>query len=254
MTMRVLPIALQLYSLREQAAKDVRGVLKGVADIGYAGVEFAGFHGLTPAELKKALDALGLVATSSHGALPSKENVKEIVQAAGTLGYTHHVVSWGPDSYATREKTLETAAKLQEAAALLRGTGIKLSYHNHWWEFENKFAGKSGHQLLMENAPDLLAQIDTYWVAVGGGDPAKVLREVGSRAPLLHIKDGSVDRQKAHLAVGAGKMNWREILAAASPAAEWLIVELDSCDTDMWEAVRQSYGYLTANAFAKGKK
>ena len=252
--MRVLPIALQLYSLREQAAKDVRGVLKGVADIGYAGVEFAGFHGLTPAELKKALDELGLVCTSSHGALPSKENVQEIVQAAGTLGYAHQVVSLGPDSYATREKTLETAAKLQEAAGVLRGTRIKLSYHNHWWEFENKFGGKSAHLILMENAPDLLAQIDTYWVAVGGGDPAKVLREVGGRAPLLHIKDGPVDRAKAHQAVGAGKMNWREILATASPAAEWLIVELDSCDTDMWEAVRQSYRYLTSNGFAKGRK
>jgi sugar phosphate isomerase/epimerase len=253
MIMGAIPISVQLYSLRDVVKNDFTGVLKKVAGMGYTGVEFAGLHGMTPAAVKKVLNDLGLVASSTHGPFPTKENVKEIVETAKTLGYTRHISGMGPNDFATLEKTLESAAKFQEAAELLKGTGITFGTHNHWWEFDKKFDGKTPHQILMEKAPGLFAQIDTYWVAVGGEDAAAVVKKLGKRAPLLHIKDGSLNRDKAMTAIGAGSMDWKKVISAAATSTEWLVVELDRCDTDMVEAIAQSYTYLTSKGFAKGR-
>jgi len=248
------PISIQLYSLREQAKDDFTGVLKKVADMGYVGVEPAGLHGMSPAEVKKVLDDLGLVASSTHGPFPNKDNVNEIVDTAKTLGYTRHISGMGPDNFKDLETTLASAKKFQEAAELLKGTGITFGAHNHWWEFDKLFDGKTPHRVLMENAPDLFAQVDTYWVAVGGQDAAETVKKLGARAPLLHIKDGPMDRQKAMTAIGAGKMDWKAVIGAAADTTEWLIVELDRCDTDMVEAVAASYTYLVSEGLAKGRK
>jgi sugar phosphate isomerase/epimerase len=248
------PISVQLYSLRDAAQNDFKGVLKKVADIGYVGVEFAGLHGMTPAEVKSVIDDLGLVASSTHGAFPNKDNVNEIVDTAKTLGYTRHISGMGPPDFETKEKTLESAKKFQEAAALLTGTGITFGCHNHWWEFDRLFDGKTPHDLLMAAAPDLFAEVDTYWVAVGGQNAADVVKKLGARAPLLHIKDGPMDREKAMTAVGGGAMDWKAVIGGASDATEWLVIELDRCDTDMTEAVAESYRYLTSEGFAKGRK
>ena len=251
--MKPIPVSVQLYSVREEAAKDFPATLKKVASYGYVGVEFAGFHGKTAKELRSILDDLGLVASSAHGAMPGKENVGQILDDARTLGYTRHVSGFGPEQFATLEKTLEAAAVTQKAAELLKGSGVSLSIHNHWWEFDKKFDGKYPHEVFMAAAPDAFAQLDTYWIAVGGADAAKVVRQYGRRAPLLHIKDGPADREKAMTAVGRGVMDWPKVIGAAANSTEWLIVELDRCDTDMFEAVAESCRYLVSKGLGKGK-
>lgn len=252
--MGLIPISLQLYSLREEAKDGFPAVLKTVADMGYVGVEFAGLHDMKPAEVKKILDNLGLKASSTHGAFPAKENVSEIVETAKTFGYTRHISGFGPDDCATLETTLAAAKRAQAAADLLKGTGVTFGLHNHWWEFDKEFNGKTPHDVLMENAPGVFAEVDTYWVAVGGPDAAKVVKKLGARAPLLHIKDGPMVRDKAMTAVGAGGMDWKAVIGAAADSTEWLVVELDSCDTDMAVACAESCRYLTSNGLAKGRK
>jgi len=252
--MEPFPISIQLYSLREEAKGDFPAVLAKVAEIGYAGVEFAGLHGMSPADVKKAIDDLGLVASSTHGPFPTKENVNEIVDTAKTLGYTRHVSGIGPKDWETKEKAEASAARVREATEVLDGTGIAFGYHNHWWEFEKEFDGKTPHAILMEAAPGVFAQVDTYWVQVGGKDAAAIVRDLGPRAPTLHIKDGPLDREKAMTAVGAGEMDWDAVVGAASSETEWLVVELDRCDTDMTDAVTESYRFLTSAGLAKGKK
>jgi sugar phosphate isomerase/epimerase len=252
--MKPFPISVQLYSLREEAAKDFPAVLKSVADMGYVGVEFAGLHGMSPAEVRKILDDLGLAASSAHAPFPAKDNRNEIIDAAKTLGYTRHISGFGPPDFETAEKCVETAAKAQEAAELLKDTGITFGLHNHWWEFDHRIDGKIPHQIMMAKAPDVFAEVDTYWVQVGGEDAAEVLKTLGPRAPLLHIKDGPTVRDKAMTAVGAGKMDWKAVIGAADDSTEWLVVELDSCDTDMTEAVRESLRYLVDNGFGKGRE
>ena len=265
--MQPIPISLQLYSLRKEAAKDFPAVLKSVADMGYVGVEFAGYHGMAPADIKTILDELGLVASSTHGGFPDEGNVGRTVEEAKLFGYTRHIAGFGPDDCATLETTLAAAARAQAAAELLEGTGVTFGLHNHWWEFDKDFDpsrasgsfkmpndGKSPHEVLMEKAPDVFAEVDTYWVAVGGGDAADVVEKLGARAPVLHIKDGPMVKDKAMTAVGAGKMDWEAVIDAASDSTEWLVVELDSCDTDMTEAVAESCRYLTSKGCARGRE
>ncbi len=81
------PVSIQLYTLRKEAEKDLLGTLKEVAASGYVGVEMAGLYGKKPAEVRKMLDDLGLVASSAHVGLPTAENLKETVETANALGY-----------------------------------------------------------------------------------------------------------------------------------------------------------------------
>jgi sugar phosphate isomerase/epimerase len=252
--MKPAPISIQLYTVRELAAKDPVGTITQIAAAGYVGVEPAGLYGMTPKEFRALLDQVGLVASSIHGALPTVENLEEIVETARTIGYKYHISGFGPPEFATVETIVEAAAQAQKAATLLKPYGIKYGYHNHWWEWEHKIAGMYPHELLMAYAPDLFAEVDTYWAKVGGACPVMQVAKLGCRAPLLHIKDGPAVKDKAMTAVGKGTLDWQRVVAAASNHLQWMIVELDSCDTDMMQAVVDSYAYLIGNGMATGRK
>lgn len=252
--MKPAPISIQLYSVREEAAKDFPGVLKQIADMGYVGVEFAGFHGIEPADLRKLVDKLGLKVSSSHMSMPSAENAAELVETAKILGFKTIISGLGPDDFSTIEKTRASIEVFKKSVAALKGTGCCFGVHNHWWEFDKQFDGQYPHDLLMAAVPELVAELDTYWIATGGADAAKVVQKVGKRAPLLHIKDGPCNTKDAMTAVGKGRMQWGPILEAAVPTVEWLVVELDRCDTDMMQAVADSYQFLVQSGYAKGRK
>ncbi len=248
--MKKYPVSVQLYSVREQAKGDFTGVLKKIAAMGYVGVEPAGLHGLTPKELRRTLDDLGLKVSSIHGQLPTPENVNEIVDQAGALGYTMHISGFGPDQFASEAGALKAAEQFQRAAGLLKPHGLRYGFHNHWWEFDKKFDGRTPYELLMANAPDAFSELDTYWCAVGGDDPARIVKAYGKRLPVLHIKDGSLNRNDNMTAVGDGKMNWAAVIGSADEATlEWLVVELDRCATDMLEAIGKSARYLATAGF-----
>ena len=149
---------------------------------------------------------------------------------------------------------MEHAALAQKAATLLKPFGIKFGIHNHWWEFDHQIAGKYPHELFMAYAPDVFSEVDTYWVQTGGADAVTAVAKLGCRAPLLHIKDGPAVKEKAMTAVGKGVLDWPAVVAAASDNLQWMVVELDSCDTDMMQAVEDSYKYLVGNGLAQGRK
>jgi sugar phosphate isomerase/epimerase len=249
------PISIQLYTVREAAAKDFFGVLKQIAEIGYVGVESAGLHGKTPKEVRKVLDDLGLKMSSAHVGLPTKETLNEAVDTAKTLGYSILVTGYGPDQFKTADSIKAAAAKFQEGAALLKPHGLKLGYHNHWWEFD-KVDGKLGYDIFMAEAKDVLGQLDIYWATnFGAVNTPDVIKRYGKRVPLLHVKDGPLVKDQPHTAVGSGKVNIPACVKAADPQAlQWLIVELDACATDMMEAVRQSYKYLAGTSGLAGGK
>lgn len=247
------PISIQLYTVREAAAQDFPGVLKQIADIGYKGVEFAGLHGMAPAEVKKIVDDLGLEVSSAHMPMPNKENAQQLIDECNALGMKHLVTGPG-GPLDTMDNVLACADRMNEAVAALEGSGIAFGLHNHWAEFE-EVEGKLPEDVLLERVPKLFAQLDVYWVAVGGPDPAETVARLKDRAPLLHIKDGNIDPPQPHTAVGKGALDIPSIIGAADPnVLEWLIVELDSCATDMMEAVQDSYAYLTDNGLAEGNK
>ena len=249
------PISLQLYTLREAAAGDFIGVLKQVADVGYKGVEPAGLHGHKPEEIRTVLDDLGLVCSSSHGPLPTKENLQEVVDTAGALGCDMVITGAGRDEFGSLDRIRAVADRFNEAVELIRPHGLRLGYHNHWWEM-NDVDGRLGLEVLLDLAPEVFSQTDIYWAAnFGAVDVPELVAKHAARIPCLHVKDGPLVEGKPHTAVGQGKMPTPECIRAADPQVlEWLVVELDHCAGDMFEAVVESYAYLTGEGLAEGNR
>ena len=247
------PIGLQLYTLREAAAQDFPGVLRKVAEIGYKGVEFAGLHGMPAAEVKKMIDDLGMVACSAHGPMPNAGNAAQIIDECHTLGHQYLVTGPG-GSIDTMDNVLAAADRFNAGIEALGKSGIRLGLHNHWLEFQ-PVEGALPEDVMLEKSPGMFAQLDVYWIAVGGPDSAMTVARLKDRAPLLHIKDGMIEPPQPHTAVGQGVLDMPSIIAAADPdVLEWLIVELDSCATDMVQAVEDSYRYMIDNGLAEGNR
>lgn len=249
------PISIQLYTVRDIAAKDFFGTLKQIADIGYKGVEPAGFHGKSPAELHKVLNDLGMVCSSVHGPLVNKDNVAEQVATAKTLGYDTIISGVGPDDFKTMDGIKAAAAKFQAAAELLKPHGLKMGYHNHWWEMDI-IDGKLGLEHFLGLAKDVVSELDMYWASnFGQVDVPALIKKLGKRIPFLHAKDGPLVKDQPHTANGKGKMPLGACIKAADEATlKWVVVELDACATDMLTAVRDSYTYLTGQKLAQGRK
>jgi sugar phosphate isomerase/epimerase len=247
------PISVQLYSLRERAAQDFPAVLRDVAAMGYRGIEPAGLHGRTAAEARKMADDLGLVVSSAHVGLPTPQNAAELGDMAGTLGCNLLVSGAGPKEFQSLDAIKAVADRFNAAAALLKPRGLRLGYHNHWWEF-NLVNGRFGYSWFFDLCPDVVSQLDVYWCCnFDRVDVPMVIKANRGRIASLHIKDGPLVQNEPHTAVGAGKMNIPAIVRAAGPATEWLVVELDSCATDMTQAVRDSLAYLVGNELGAGR-
>jgi sugar phosphate isomerase/epimerase len=244
-----------LYSLREQAEKDFVGVLERLAKIGYKGVEPAGFWNLTPKELKKIVNDLGMEISSTHSPWARPDNISEVIDIAGDLGINMVACGYGTDAFNSVEAIKKTADEVNAMIKPLKAAGITLFQHNHYWEFE-RIDGKIAYDIYAELCPEIKFELDTYWAAnFGAEDPAEQVKKFADRAPLLHIKDGPLKRDTAMLAVGSGKIDVPAVIAAANESVlRWLVVELDRCDTDMFTAVEESYKYLVGNGLAAGNK
>lgn len=249
------PIGIQLYTLREAAKDDFVGVLKQVAETGYKAVEFAGLHGNKPAEVRKIIDDLGMVSCSMHAAPVDADNLNESVDTAKTLGYDVLITGVGGDDFKTTDSIKAAADRLQASADLLEPHGLRVGYHNHWWEMD-LVDGRVGYEILLENAPDLRGELDVYWACnFGAVNVPELLARIASRVPMLHIKDGPLVKGEPHTAVGAGKMDIPTVTRAADDGVlQWLIVELDECATDMTAAVRESVAYLAGEGLGRAGK
>ncbi len=250
-----IPIGIQLYTIREDCGKDFRASLKRIADIGYKGVETAGLYNQDPKELGKYIADLGMTVCGSHVGMPKNEKEADLLSIESNGLNTKMLVSgFGPNQFESKESFQSCISELQIAIKMLADKGLKLSYHNHWWEFVN-IGSQLAFDMLYREVPELLAEVDVYWAQVGKRDPALLIKNLKNRTPLLHIKDGNIEPKEPHTSVGSGKLNIPNIVKAAEANnTEWLIVELDSCATDMFEAVQNSYDYLIGNGLAIGNK
>ncbi|MCY4466564.1 MAG: sugar phosphate isomerase/epimerase [Chloroflexi bacterium] len=248
------PVGLQLYSLREALSADFEGAVRAVADIGYVGVE--PFGGMT-SELNDAASLfreLELEVLGSHIPYPDDANQEAVLEIAEAFGLDRVCIAFMPPSqFETLDDIKRTCQQLNRAGEFARENGLELGYHNHWWEYKELDGAATLDLMLSELDDQVFLQIDTYWVQVGGLDAADVLRQVGSRAPLIHLKDGSLDKDDDMTALGQGKMDVPGIVTAAQ-SADWHIVELDRCATDMLQAVRESCDYLVQNGLARRKQ
>lgn len=255
------PIAVQLYSLRGmmQAGyekEDFIQVLKWVADVGYKGVEPAGFWGLTPRELKSITDDLGLEICSSHSPwFRMPEQAQEIIDTASELGLKTACCGFGSDDFKNLDSIKRTAEKVNQLQELAEKGGLTLFQHNHAWEFA-KVDGRYAYDIYAELCPKIKFELDVYWSANhGANDPVEMVKRFRNRCILMHVKDGTFRPEIQMLPLGTGKMNIPATVGAADPALnKWVIVELDNCVMDMCYAIKMSYRYMVANGVCAGNK
>lgn len=256
MTDSLKPIGLQLYPFREALAADFAGSLARIADMGYVAVEFLGLHGHSPAEAAAITGRLGLQTCASHIPLPTGDALRDALDEASVLRHAFPVANSSREDCASEETVQALAARLERAAAFFKQHGLRFALHNHWWEFASTIADRFAWESIMEQAPDLSAELDTYWCAHGGRtDPAGVIMSYRRRIPLLHIKDGTLGETPGHAPVGSGDLDIAAIMRAADPAVvKWVIVDLlEDPHADMFESAGESYRYLTVEGLAAGR-
>jgi sugar phosphate isomerase/epimerase len=244
--------SLQLYTLRNAISEDLPGTIKRVADIGFTQVEPYNFVA-TAKELGAALKKNGLTAPSGHAPLMSQDQ-DEIFAAAKELGISTVIDPFLPAEHWQKAEDIQaTAEKLNQAAKKGAEYGIRVGYHNHAWELESIIDGRTALEYFASLLdPELVLEVDTYWVAVGGQDPVDILAKLGDRVKFIHIKDGPLTRDnKAQQPAGQGKVPVMDVIAAAA-SLEVGVVEFDDYAGDIFDGIAQSLAFLNNNTAAEG--
>lgn len=252
--MTKIPIALQMYTLRDDCEKDFAGTIKKVAEIGYPAVELAGRGSLSVQELSSLLADNHLTLAGSHIGLDQLENdLPNIIQENLTLGNRYIVVPYlGEERRKTADDYKKTGETFNKIGETLQQSGLTLCYHNHDFEFKPLDNGQIGLDILLENSDPALVkfEVDTYWVLKGGQDPVAFVRKHSGRVPLMHIKDMD-PADDSFAPIGTGKLPLDALIAAAPDiGTQYLIVEQDVCKGPAIEAVTLSYNNLKAKGYA----
>ena len=239
--------SIQLYTLRNAVQEDLQGTIRKVADIGFTQVEPYNFVAMAK-ELGAALKENGLTAPSGHAPLLSQDQ-DEIFAAAKELGITTVIDPFIPaERWQSAEDIQATAAGLNAAARKGAEYGLRVGYHNHQWELESNIGGRTALEYFADLLdPELVLEVDTYWVAVGGQDPVEILTKLGDRVKFIHIKDGPLTTDtKAQQPAGQGKVPVLDVIAAAK-SLEVGVVEFDDYAGDIFEGINESLSFLMAS-------
>lgn len=241
-----MKFAVQMYSLREQckSPEALLKTLEAVREIGYEGVEFAGYQGLPAKALKEKCGALGLTVVGTHNnPVELFETLDQTIAFDRALGCENIVLAWAPTE--TAEEVAELVERLAAAAAQAAQAGLRVLYHNHSHEFKLI----DGVYPLDRIKTACLLELDTYWSFHAGIDTPRYLRENRGRIGLIHLKDG---KGGTPCALGEGENNIPAILRAAREiGAQWAVVENDAPVPDGLSDVARSLEYLKNNEMIK---
>lgn len=235
--------AIQLYTLRDFISNEetlIQALLQ-LKEMGYQGVEFAGYYGISIAKIKELLAETGMQAVGSHIGIDDLEHeLEKSLSDAAALGLKKVAMSWSAaNSPEEIQRTLRVLKAAQEAA---KTYGMELLYHNHSHELQ-PVEGWEGLALERIKATVPL-EVDLYWVFHAGFDPVRFLRENIAEIGLVHIKDGK-KAEPAPCALGEGENDIPGICAAAKDCGvEWLIVENDDPTPDGLQDAGRSMAYL----------
>ncbi|MCS7224954.1 MAG: sugar phosphate isomerase/epimerase [Armatimonadetes bacterium] len=244
--MAQIPIAVQLYSVRNDCAKDLPGTLKEIAQMGYEGVEFAGYYGYQAHELRRLLDDLGLKVAGTHTGVDtlSPSRLAETLEFNQTLGNRYLIVPWvGEEWRKTRDDWLRLAEFLTEVSEKVRGGDFTVGYHNHHFEFQQTFDGENLWDLLLRHTPGEVAmQLDTGNAMHGGAtgqDLLAIIQRYPGRAKTVHLKEYSSANPTA--LIGEGEVPWKEFLSQCikTGGTEWFIIEQESYAFPPLECIRK---------------
>jgi sugar phosphate isomerase/epimerase len=238
---RVAKIALQLYTVREQADRDLEDTIRRVGALGYDGVELFGLHGHTPGQVRGWLDAAGLAAAGRHASLEAFEDeLDRLAAELATLGTNRAAQSWVDPEELRAPGTL--LARMEAVARAARDVGVRFGFHNHWAEVAPVDGAGTFLDRLRELPADLLwLELDLGWIWHGGGDPIAELEASAGRCPVVHVKDYTGRDGRDDVPVGDGVVGYDRVIPAALAAGvEWLVVEEDEVGPRPFEAVDRS--------------
>lgn len=245
-------LAAQMYTLRDflKTPADVAETLKKVKKIGYDAVQMSGWCAMPYSDLHKMLADAGLICCATHvGYEAMRDNPTQVIQDHYAIQCKHAFIGSLPGEYKTPEGYAKFAKDASAVGKRLAEGGLVFGYHNHSFELE-KFGERTALATLYEESDPKYfhAEIDTYWVQHGGGDPAAWIEKLKGRIPLVHLKDMTMRGGKQIMAeVGEGNMNFPAIIAACKKAGvEWYIVEQDTCERDPFESLAISLKNLHA--------
>jgi sugar phosphate isomerase/epimerase len=249
-------IALQLYTLRDHCRSRDAFVetCRRVAEIGYQAVQVSGIDRaiLPEREIAAVCRDHALTICASHEAADEiLARPADVVRRLRDLGCTMTAYPYPKDiDFASEAGVAKLIAQLEAAGRVLADAGMVLAYHNHQIEFRRLNGTLLLERIFAETSPQhLAAELDTYWVQFGGGDPASWCRRLTHRLPLLHLKDFRInaENQIEFAEVGSGNLNFPEIIGAAEAAGcQWFIVEQDRCPGDPFVSIAQSFQYLVS--------
>ncbi|MFC4322067.1 sugar phosphate isomerase/epimerase family protein [Litchfieldia salsa] len=243
-----IPIAIQMYTLREEAEQDFAGTLKKVADLGFDGVEFAGFGGLSASEVKELLDDLGLKAASSHVSLEVlNNNLDKVIEDHKTIGSSYIVVPFLMPDQRSEEDYRALVSFLDLAGDACQREGITLCYHNHDFELERLTDGRKALETIFDDTDPryVKTELDIYWLTKAGENPVDWLNRYKFRSPLVHLKDMTTDDEQFFAELGTGGVDIEAVLRLGSEIdVKWWIVEQDASRRNPLESVAISINYL----------
>lgn len=248
-----LPVGLQLYSVRDDAAKDLKGTLQKVKEMGYDGVEFAGLYGNAPEQVKAWCEEIGLIPVSAHVPLADMlADVDKVIADYKTIGCAYIAVPYVTEERRPGgEKFGQMMEEIRTIGQKMKDAGLILLYHNHDFEFAKTESGEFGLDYLYANVPAELLQteLDECWVKYAGQDPVAYLQKYSGRSPVVHLKDyyaAGEQKEDPYALIGLNEGEKKEnksfefrplgygvqdvpALVKASKAAgsKWLIVEQD---------------------------
>ncbi|QIL38549.1 sugar phosphate isomerase/epimerase [Pedobacter sp. HDW13] len=255
-------IGLQLYTLRDELPKDVKGVIEKVAQAGYKEVETYGFSngkfwGLTPKEFKALLDANGLKAPSGHYGMDDfvrtgkTDKLKADIESSAAIGGKYFTIAGAHvDTSKGADGFKKTAENFNKVAEIAKASGLKFAYHNHDFEFK-KIGDITGYDVYLSETDKNLVnfEMDLYWVVRSGNDPLALFKKYPGRFPMWHVKDMDKTKREWNTEVGNGSIDFKTIFAQAklSGMQHFFVEHETNYKPDPIGSIKTSCDYIKAN-------
>jgi sugar phosphate isomerase/epimerase len=253
--MKLQQLAAQLYTVRDfcRTAADLAATAKKIREIGYPAVQVSGVGAIPDDEIVRIMAGEGLKICATHE--PSQDILdapEKALERVLRLGCTQTAYPWpGGIDFSDAKQVEALCERLDHAGAVFRKAGVTLSYHNHAIEFV-RFRGATVLDYIFAHTArrHLTAELDTYWVQFGGGDPVAWCAKLAGRLSVLHLKDYAftTENKPAFAEIGRGSLDFARIIAAAeNSGCAWFVVEQDTCPGDPFDSLRLSFEYIRQN-------
>jgi len=246
-----IPVGIQLYSFRKQGEKDFAGIIKKAAEIGFSGVEFAGYgpYGNKPAELRKLLDDAGLKAFGTHTAynLVQPDQIQKTIDFHKTIGCPYIIVPWiDPKQMEAKDSCLKIAEIMTRASETAQVAGLHLGYHAHGGDFKKIDGDLTSWEVLFDHTPKAFVhQIDLGNCIGGGGDPYKLIERYPGRSLSVHLKEHGGPKGAVF---GQGTVDFKRAFALCETVGgtACYIVEHESDPEHAFESAKKCLDYIKA--------